>query len=353
MEENGAMDAEQYAAWPYFRVRFDSMPRSLRFRGTAGDVAAWQDAARTKLRSLIGLDTMRPCPLDAKVTARVDCGDHIRERIELRTEPMITMPAYVLIPKDGKGPFPTMLAPHGHGFGGKEGTAGVEDDDRVRQSIRECQCDYGRQLVRAGFVVLCPDARGFGERRELGARHDPMACSCFQLNNMAIPLGQTAVGMFVWDLMRLIDYAQTRPDCDTRRLGCAGLSGGGMQTLWLAALDKRVKAALSSGYFYGVKESLLDLNGNCSCNYVPHLWEHADQGDLGGLIAPRPFMVQTGTRDGLNGAGGLENVRSQMAIARVPYDLLGASGNLLHDVFDGEHRWDGTHSIDFFSERLG
>lgn len=52
-----------------------------------------------------------------------------------------------------------------------------------------------------------------------------------------------------------------------RELGCVGFSGGGMQTLYLAAPDERVRWALISGYLYGVRDALLTLNNNCSCNY--------------------------------------------------------------------------------------
>lgn len=70
-----------------------------------------------------------------------------------------------------------------------------------------------------------------------------------------------------WDLMRLIDYVAARGTWSLRGLGCVGFSGGGMQTLYLAALDERVRWELISGYPYGVRDALLTLNNNCSCNY--------------------------------------------------------------------------------------
>ena len=79
-------------------------------------------------------------------------------------------------------------------------------------------------------------------------------------------------------------------------------------------LPLMIKAAVVSGYFYGYRESLLVKHQNCSCNYVPHLYETADMGDLGALIAPRPLLVETGARDPLNGQSGMKNVNSQMAI---------------------------------------
>ena len=338
---------------PYMRNRFDSLGRKLRFAGsTASDVGAWRKAARKKLRDLIGLDTMTTCPMKPRVTERADCGDYIRERIEITVEPRVVMPVYMLIPKAGTRPFATILCPHGHGFGAKAGISGAGGHPSIEAAIAKYQGDYGRVFCRAGFVTLCPDARGFGERQERVVSGDILNSSCNVLNHMAVPLGQTVTGMWVHDLQRLIDYAATRKECDLSRLGCAGLSGGGLQTLWLTALDDRIKAAVDSGYFYGVKESLLDLHANCSCNYVPRLWEYADQGDLGALIAPRPFMVQSGDEDPLNGAGKLKNVASQLTIARKTYRVLGASKHLHHDVFHGQHRWDSAHTVPFMVKHL-
>jgi len=268
------------------------------------------------------------------------------------------MTLYVLIPGDlqpGERRA-AVLAPHGHGSAGKFSVAGRRDIPVVEQQIGVYNYDYGVQLVREGFVVFCPDARGFGERRETTTQGDEegrfISASCQQIAHMAMPLGQTVAGMWTWDLMRLIDYAQTRPECDAERIGCAGLSGGGLQTLYLSALDERVRCAVVSGYFYGVKDSLLDLSGNCACNYVPGLWLLADMGDLGALIAPRPLLIETGDRDPLNGARGLPNVTEQVAVAREAYEVLGADDRLAHDVFSGEHRWHGVEAIPWLKRWL-
>lgn len=346
-------DTPAYSVQPYLRQRFDDVGKQLRFQGTtAAEAAPWRAASREKLERILGIDTMTSCDLGPKVTERVDCGDYTRERVELQTEPGIVMPVYVLIPKTGKAPFPVVICPHGHSGGGKAAVAGVTAEPKIAEAIKSYNYDYGVAFCRAGCVVLCPDARGFGERQEKAAKSNPLNSSCQWINQMALPLGQTVTGMWVWDLKRAADYIATRDDCDASRIGCAGLSGGGLQTLWFTALDDRVEAAVVSGYFYGVKESLLDMHTNCSCNYVPHLWENADHGDLGSLVAPRPLMIQTGDEDNLNGASNLDNVKPQIAIARRAYDVLSASANLRHDIFHGPHRWDSTNAVPWLVDEL-
>lgn len=204
--------------------------------------------------------------------------------------------------------------------------------------------------------MFCPDARAFGERREWTKQSDReehfMSSTCIELNHMAICLGLTLTGMWTWDLMRLMDYIQTRDDCDPDRIGCGGLSGGGLQTLWIAAMDDRVKCAVTSGYFYGYKDSLLKLSHNCGCNYVPHLWENVDMGDIGALIAPRPLLIETGDEDPLNGERGAVNATEQVEITRKAYKLFDAEDKLYHHLFRGGHRWNGEKTYEFIGKYL-
>jgi dienelactone hydrolase len=340
--------------------RFDSQGRQLAFQAhTAEELLLWRTQLRARLRALIGLDEATTCPLDAEHGPVEQCAGFTRQRVTIAVEPGLRMPLFALVPA-GLPPGerrPVVLAPHGHGGGGKDSVAGLRDHPAIAHSIAQYHYDYGVQLAQAGFVVLCPDARGFGERRERPMQGDDdnsvLSSSCRVLNNMALPLGRTVTGMWVWDLMRLADYAATRDDCDATRLGGAGLSGGGLQVLWLAALDDRVRCAVVSGYFYGYKDALLRLSENCSCNYVPGLWQAADMGDIAALIAPRPLLIESGSRDPLNGVRGLANVREQLDITRAAYTVLGAKELLAHSVFDGNHRWDGAEAAPWLWRHLG
>jgi len=345
-----------FSVLPHMCDRYDAVGRRLAFRAkTAEEWKVWRRRFRRKLKELTGYATMQAAPLRPKVTDREEVraalnaggeeADYVRERVEIQTEPGVVMPFYAIRLKALQGrKLPAVLCPHGHGSGGKLSPAGRADIPQVADAVRIYNYDYGLQFARAGFATFCPDARGFGERRETAAV-DLMQSSCQWINNMAVPLGQTVTGMWAWDLSRLIDYVRTRQDCRRGGVGCAGLSGGGLQTLWAAALDDRVRCAVVSGYMYGYRESLLMLHMNCSCNYVPHLYEHADMGDVAALIAPRPLLVETGDADPLNGRSGLANVRSQVGIARRAYRLLGAQAAVKHDVFQGAHMWHGVEAV--------
>lgn len=341
-------DASQkwFTVHPHLQARWRKVGRASAFKArTPSELRAWRRQLSATLRKLTGMDSMERAPLKPRVTEEKDMGDYVRQRVEIQTEPGVIMPLYALVPKPLGVRRPAVVAPHGHCSGGKVAVAGCREVPGLDEVIRTYNYDYGVQFAKAGFVAFCPDARGFGERQEKLARSNPLGSSCLWISNMAVPLGQTVTGMWAWDIHRLLDYIQARPDCLPDRIGCAGLSGGGLQTLWAAALDERIRCAVISGYMYGYKESLLDQHGNCACNYVPHLYEHADMGDIGALIAPRPVLVETGTRDPLNGASGLKNVTSQVGIMRRAYRLLGQPGALRHDIFEGEHLWHGVEAI--------
>lgn len=347
-----------YTAEAHLTRRFERMGRRLGVRGeTPAEVRAWQNELRGAVARCLGMDTFERCPGRVEVRERERLEDHVREDLVLETEPDVWMPFYLLLPLDLSGPRPAVLAPHGHGSAGKFPVAGRRDIPAIARKIEESNYDYGVQLVRRGFVVFCPDARGHGERREETRELDEnsphfLGNTCHHLSLKGEPLGQAVAGMWTWDLMRLLDYAQTRPEVDPARLGGAGLSGGGLQTLFLAALDERVRAAVVSGYFYGVKESLLEQAGNCDCNIVPGLWLYADMGDLGGLVAPRGLFIETGDVDPLNGRSGLENVYPQVALSHRAFAGLGAGGQIEHHVFHGPHRWDGTRAIPWLEAQL-
>lgn len=322
---------------------------SDRFKGDSlNELKDWQRSSRELLSELIGVGKLME---DAKARgvdrAKASFTEESVEMLEdgitrrkliLKTDEHTFIPMYVLEP--GGVPKGTFLCPAGHQGGGKLSVAGVTDDPLVREKEEFFNYSYGLKLAWMGYVTICPDPRGFGERRDKAVQNaDILQCSCRQLSNMAISLGLSVTGLNVWDLMRIIDWVTQEGRYPVDNLGCIGFSGGGLATLYLAALDERVKMAFISGYMYGFKDALLILNNNCSCNYVPHLYEHFDMGDIACMIAPRPLFIQSCKDDHLNGYRGLANVYEQVEIIKGAYSLYGCSDRLIHDIRPGGHHF--------------
>jgi dienelactone hydrolase len=333
-----------YQSKSYLNSRFQTIGLRMGFKATNLDEwQVWRQDLHGILFELLGLDRMVSTPLNPRITEEVQRDGFRRQRVEIDTEPGVTMPFYVLIPDNLNGKVPALIATHGHVSGGKVSPAGAIEFPGVAEKIKEFNYDYGAKCAQRGYLVCCPDARAFGERRESLYEGDEFyfANSCNELANMALPLGMTVAGIWTWGLIRLLDYIPTPPECQGQKIGCIGLSGGGLQCLYLSALDERVACAIDSGYFYGVKDALLNLP-NCDCNYVPHLWEYVDMGDLGAMIAPRAFMIESGTNDGLNGSRGIINTIEQFEITQKAYDLLGVPEKAYQEIFEGVHRWNGV-----------
>lgn len=335
---------------------YDKHHREMGLRAeTVDEYEIWKTGLREKLRHITGMNSMESCELLPQPVESVQLDGYKRNKVVIQTAPELWMPLYILIPDDLRAgeKRPSVIAPHGHGSGGKYAVAGNEDISGIRGQIEKYNYDYGRKFVKRGYIVFCSDAIGAGERREALQQGDNLeailSTSCNNLNNTAISLGQSLIGIMTWDLIRLIDYIETLEYCDKDKIACAGFSGGGLQTLWLAAMDERVKCSVVSGYFHGFRDTILKTN-HCGCNFVPNLWKYIDIGDLGAMIAPRPLLIESGSEDKLNGERGLVDVKEQLEITRNAYRLYNKENLLRHHIFAGGHMWNGEKSFDFVDD---
>ncbi|MGO4996755.1 alpha/beta hydrolase family protein [Oribacterium sp. Sow4_G1_1] len=361
-----------YPTLPSILRKYARYGRKDDFRGkTSEEFRTWQMRSREILRNLLGLEKMDDCALEPVIDEVVFQDAILRYHILLRTEPDITLSAYLLVPASANAGTPVFLCPPGHNGAGKYTVAGVRGARAIEESIEKYNYDFGWQLARLGYVAFCPDVRGFGERREMleDTRELPLAMKgdCYWLAHMGEPIGIPVLGMLSWDLMRCVDFLQeytitkdgklrhltdgAHTDSEARRWNperiiAFGFSGGAMQSLYLSALDERIHASFLSGYMYGFRDSLLQMNRNCSCNYVPHLMEHFDMGDIASLIAPRRLMIQSCREDRLAGTRGLTNVQEQVDIIRANYAVTGSAEHVQQDIEDGPHHLDTRHLQD-------
>jgi len=97
-------------------------------------------------------------------------------------------------------------------------------------------------------------------------------------------------------LRAIIDYLSSLSFIDPERLGCVGWSMGGALTMYLAAVDKRVKVVAISSYFGTYRNSFLRLRQSTD-NYIPGILSYGEMADVACLIAPRPLFIEGGDRD--------------------------------------------------------
>src|SRR4051794_1608715 len=280
-----------------------------------------------------------PAPLDARIEERVELGEVVRERISYVVEsgePGERVPAYLFVPRDVQpGERRAGIFAHHQHAGqfhlGKSEVAGLAGNPEQA---------YALELAQRGYVVLAPDTICFEERGphkgHLDTPPEPAAGGAYERFEFTqrILYGSCLQTKMVWDMQRGLDYLESRPDVDPTRLGCIGHSLGGQQTLFLAALDERVRAAVSSCGFASMKAVLQEgINHNFGA-YVPGWLEHGDVGELLAEVAPRAFLALNGAADRIFPVDGLHE---SFAVARAAYDMAGHGERLEVGVYPGGH----------------
>jgi dienelactone hydrolase len=327
-------------------------PRQFAFTArTASDARVWQRRARAALRDALGFLDQKRVPLRPRVEQTVDRGEYVRRRVILRTSAASEMPVYVLTPKSAsrRNRAPCVLALHGHGYGVRD-IVGVWEDGTERYTPNGYHKDFATELAKRGFVVIAPEISCFGDRRtdysHLGPGRTPT--TCFNAGTYAQMLGGSIAGIRVFDAMRAVDYLETLAEADAARLAVMGISGGGMHAFFSACLDTRIKAAVISGYFCDWRHSILAIH-HCLCNFVPGALKLGELSDLAGLIAPRPLLVENGTKDDIFP---IDDVKRTVERARRAWRAFGAESKLETDYFEGTHQIGGGRAYDFLTEHL-
>jgi dienelactone hydrolase len=242
-----------------------------------------------------------------------------------------------------------VLTPHGHGKAGKATYAGIADDEESRRQIDEGERDIAVQAAAAGYVAIAMDMRGFASLRMQREREQDAISSCRTLSLHALLFGRTLIGERVHDMMRLIDWAATRDDCDTSRVAITGNSGGGTISLFAAACDERIAVSVPGCYFCTFAASIGSIH-HCECNYVPGLLAEAEMPDVAGLIAPRPFLAVAGRHDDIFPVAAVESAYQRL---RFIYALAGAADRCHLSIGDGGHRYYKKDVWPFMREYLG
>lgn len=328
----------------YLLARYRRRRPKLPFRAqNHSEWRAWRKEFSSKLAALMGEWPQR-CPPRPKILERVREDGYTREKVVFNSERDMAVVAYVLVPDGIKhgSKIPGLLCAHGHGHG-KDDVVGIHHGEESRvTTIRAHNYDYARQFARRGYFVIAPDWRGFGERR-LGYEF-PGRDGCNVVFLKALKLGLNPLTLNVWDAFRCLDYLQSRPEVDGSRLGMAGLSYGGTMTLFTAALDERVKAAVISCYLNTYGCYAMDLGNFCGSQTVPGLLQYGEMADVAALIAPRPLLIEMGARDE---GFPIEHSRKAYRDVERAYRAIGAQERLACDEFDGGHQFSGRLAFDW------
>lgn len=302
------------------------------------------------MRRLVGaLDGPR-VPLRARWGKRAAFPQYVRTAVAFRSAPGVEVVGWWLVPRRFRAPGPAILCLPGHGRG-VDSIVGIDAKGRQRPWGRwgEYQADFALQAVAHGYAVLAIEQLAFGRRRDARARRQgPDASSCQVMSGTALMEGVSMTGWRVRDAMAAVTWLRTRPEVDPGRIAVMGISGGGLTALFTAALDRRVAAAVVSGYLNYFRTSIMAIP-HCIDNFIPGLVRVAEMPDVAGLIAPRPLFAESGTRDDIFPVAA---ARSAFARATRVYRVLGVPRACGLEIFPGIHQFSGRAAFTFLARAL-
>jgi pimeloyl-ACP methyl ester carboxylesterase len=226
---------------------------------SAQQAVEWQKELREKLVVLMKLEERAGAgvPLEPRVLSSEQHARFMLQEVEFRSTSGRRIKAIVTLPRYGPAPYPAVVCIHGHGG--------------HRQTVYQpgIYRAFAAELAAGGYITVSTDV----------GQHE------------VFEPGRTLMGERLRDLIRSIDYLVTIEEVDLRRIGCAGLSLGGEMAMWLAAMDQRIAATVSSGFLTTMDQ--MEQN-HCMCWKFPGLRELVDFADIYSLIAPRPLQCQNG-----------------------------------------------------------
>jgi len=337
---------EKYSPLAYIENLVKTTEPKLSFKATnLNEAKLWQKKLRKKLWELMGEEPGSAKPNPEAILLNTQKFDtYTSEKWEIEIEPGRSMPFYVLKPDPMPESCKIVLCLHGHGYGVGD-IIGQPVNEEAREYIKVSNTDYALQSVKRGWCAIAPELFTFGERVDLVEDARPGfdgGCEKPFLNTLEI--GKTLLGIRTKDVVTLINWIEAQKQFEMSSLSCMGLSGGGMLTMYVSALDERIQRALISGYMTEALDSIMRIR-HCSCNYIPGLLKWADFPDIGGLIAPRYLIVQSGKKDSIFP---IESAKSAYNKIKKVYTVFDAPENVIFHEHDGYHSFWSQSLDDLF-----
>jgi len=360
--ERPPSEADSGSLYPQIKTLADQCRYPLSFlERSDNSVEAYRHAAREKVLELF-LYEPPAVALAPEVVGRWEYTDYVQEKILFSTAPWFRVPAYVLIPKGRKGPRPGIVDLHSHGgmfVYGKEKVMPMPEGDPSSITAYRQRNYEGRstslELCRRGYVVVSIDCFYFGERRTIfdddlkkygwdRSKYSPSDVTYLNgrseegegiLARSLFWAGTTWQGVAHWDDIRTVDYLLSRPEVDSARIGCLGISMGGDRTDYLAGLDERIKCAVSVGWMSTLRPMIKKhVDTHSYIHFLPGLTHFLDLPDLLGCMAPKPLMVLQCSKDELYPLEGMKEAVDKLTAI---YAKAGAASMFRGRFYDQPH----------------
>ncbi len=328
-------------AYEYLKEKMQEQTPSMPYDG---NLSAWQPVAREKLKKLLGMDKFSYVLPETVIEYEQKIEGATEIRFNFQSEAGYRVPCHLLLP-DGIEKPPVMICLQGHSKGMhiSLGRPKFEGDEIT---ISGGDRDFCVRAVKEGFAAIALEQRNFGE-----CGGDETGPKCFEPALTALLMGRTTVGERVWDVCRLIDVLEKdfSDKVDVNTVCCMGNSGGGTATAYVSALEDRIKLAMPSCAMCTYKDSIGAMR-HCACNYVPHIAEYFDMGDLMAMAYPKPFIQVSGLEDTIFPVQAAEKVFND---GKNAYASMGKAENCVLVKGNGGHRFYADDAWPYVHKLLG
>lgn len=341
----------------------------------------WKKEATNKTKELLSSPSISEVPVVTIEKKYVYDGLEIEE-LSWQLPYGRATKAVLLKPRGVSKPLPAILGLHDHAglkyFGYRKI---VKTSDDQHPLLKELQTTYyggkawANEIAKRGYVVLVHDTYAFGSRRvryedvdgltygELNvtdkADTDPEKAENIDQYNqwsrehehvMSKSLfcaGTTWPGVVLAEDQIALSILSNRKDVDADHIGCGGLSGGGLRTVYLGGLDPRIKCAVCLGFMTTWDDLILNKSYTHTwMTYTPLLPNYLEFPEILGLRVPLPTLVLNNNQDDLFTLS--EMKKADEILAKV-YKKANAKDKYQAKFYDGEHKFDVQLQTDAFA----
>lgn len=317
-----------YGSWAASLIQA-GLPRLSFRRNEFSDIEAWRKRARQSVIDRLAVPEIGGMPQVTVKERFVYDGLQI-ERLAWQLPYGRPTEAVVLKPENEKGPLPGILAFHDHGLDKYHGYVKLVQTSSKRDPMIEAhQHQYysGRgwanEIAKRGYVVMISDAFDFASRRvklsdvpselrnDLAVTNedDPKNIEAYNkwaaehehvVSKSLLSAGTTWPGVFFAEDQKALDILCARKDVNADRIGCAGLSGGGVRTHYMAAMDTRIKCAVPVGFTTTWKDMVMYKSFTHTwMAFIPYVSRDLDFPEIIGTRVPMPVLILNNTDDPL------------------------------------------------------
>lgn len=324
----------------------------------------WKRDARAKCLEHLAYQPPA-APFNAEIKSKRKRNGYTQEELVFHSSAGVQVTASLLVPQRPSKKYPALIALHDHGgyyYSGREKLLERDRSPRVLDEFCEKIYEgvpYAADFARAGYVVLVTDAIYFGERRLLESTVPPTAETKALLamrtgsddyiraynkwahdheevvaKNIFLG-GATWPGIIGFDDVRTVDYLLSRPEIDSNRVGCLGLSLGGFRAAYLAGLHDSIRSSVVTCWMTAYEPMLANYAPRHTWMiHAPGLYRDLDLPDVVCMTAPNHLLVQYGRLDTLFPNEGKERAAEEI---QSTFAAAGVGVNCRNTFYDQPH----------------